>query len=596
MPAVNIRSYGTPGSPARTRVDSVKRVRILYGLLLCVCAVFVVRLFYLQVIRHNFYSNAALNYQLKEYQIPAERGVILARNGSTTTPLVLNEIKYTLFADPIYVKEPEKVSLQLAEITGMDAGELAELLRTPDTRYVVLAKELDKQKHEQIMALEEPGIGTREHSYRTYPQGALAAQVLGFVNDEGLGQYGIEQYLDKSLSGTPGELKAITDARGVPLVSNPDNVVTEPVQGESVTLTLDIGMQARVEELLAAGLERVGSKQGSVVVMDPDTGAVKAMANFPSFDPAKISEIEDLAALSNAAVTTPLEVGSIMKPFIVSAALEEGVISADTSFYNAGTVQVGDHTIRDVLQSQGTQSVESTLVRSLNTGAVWILKQIGRGDINERARLKWYDYMTRRFFFGENTGIEQAGEAAGYVPQPENTGQGIDVIYATTSFGQGLTTTLTQMAAGMSSLVNGGTYYQPRLVESVRKDGREQLIKPIVRHDNVVGDAVSEDMRRLLERVVQGHLASARREGYQIGGKTGTAEIFNPETGKYYADRFNGTYLGFVGGDRPEYVIAVLVREPKDSGNAGLTAAAPIFRDVSNMLLDNFGVTPKGSR
>ena len=243
--------------------------------------------------------------------------------------------------------------------------------------------------------------------------------------------------------------------------------------------------------------------------------------------------------------------------------------------------------------SRGTQSVESTLVESLNTGAIWILKQIGHGDINDRARLTWHSYMTRHFFLGEPTGIEQAGEAGGSIPSPDDKGQGVDVIYATTSFGQGMTATMVQMAAAFSAIVNGGTYYQPRLVEVVHKDGRDQVVQPVVKSKDVVSDAVSSDMRALLERVLAENVASARRSGYQLGGKTGTAEFIDPATGKYRTDRYHGTYTGFVGGDKPEYVIAVLVREPKIPGNAGFTAAAPLFRDISNMLLDNFGVTPR---
>ncbi len=561
---------------------------------MAVCAVFVIRLFYLQVIRHDFYTKAALNYQLKEYQIPAERGVIRARNGTDTTPLVLNEIKYTLFADPVYVEEPEKAAIELARIIGGDAGKITEQLKSENTRYVVLAKKLSKEQHEAIEKLEYKGVGTREQVYRTYPQGSLAAQTLGFVNDDGEGQYGIEQFLNERLKGTPGELKAITDSRGVPLVSNPDNIVTEPKTGESITLTLDIGMQSRVEELLKAGLERSKSDSGSAIVMDPNTGAVKAIANYPSYDPTKLSEVEDLSTLSNAAVSSPIEVGSVMKSLTAAAALEEGVITPSTSFYDEGFVQIGDHKITDVHNSRGTQTVESTLVESLNTGAIWILKQIGGGQLEDRARLTWYNYMTKHYFLGSNTGIEQAGEAAGYIPTPNDEGQGINVIYATTSFGQGMTATMTQMAAAFSSLVNGGTYYQPRLVDMIHKDGRDQIVEPVTKSTDVISDNTSNDMRNLLEKVLDGNIPAAKRSGYQVGGKTGTAEFINSETGKYYTDRHNGTYTGFVGGDKAEYVIVVLVREPKIPGNAGYTAAAPLFRDISNMLLDNFGVTPKG--
>lgn len=594
MPAVNYRSSGPAPIRGNARVDTGRRIRIMYGLLCFVCAVFVIRLFYLQVIRHDYYAKAALDYQLKEYQIPAERGTIRVHNGNSTTPLVLNEVKYTLFADPVYVENSDETAVELSKITGIEAAELKEKLETPDTRYVVLAKRLSREQHEAVEKLKKLGVGTREHVYRYYPEGALASQTVGIVNDDGEGQYGLEQFLDERLRGRPGELRAITDSTGVPLVSNPDNVVTEPEPGESVTLTLDIGMQSRLEQLLKAGMERFKAPSGSAIIMDPHSGAVKAMANYPTFDPNKINELEDLSALANAAASSPLEIGSVMKTFTAAAAIEEGVISSNTAFFDEGFVQIGDHKITNVHNSRGTQTVESTLVESLNTGAVWILKQIGRGSIGERARLTWHSYMTKQFLFGQGTGIELAGETPGYVPGPEDKGQGIDVIYATTSFGQGMTATMVQLAGAFSSLVNGGVYYQPRLIDMVHNDGRDQVVEPVIKNDNVISADTSAQVRDLLERVLLGNIPSARRSGYSVGGKTGTAEIINPETGKYRTDRHNGTYTGFVGGDKAEYVIVVLVREPAIPGNAGFTAAAPLFRDISNMLLDNFGVTPKG--
>ncbi|MDQ3123320.1 MAG: penicillin-binding protein 2 [bacterium] len=595
MPVINPPRYQGNGSgPPPIRYDHAKRARIIYGLLLLVSAVFILRLFYLQVIRHDYYAKAALNSQLKEYQIPAERGVISAHNGSQTTPLVLNEIKYTLFADPVYVKEPEKHAVDIARVIGGDSTKIIEQLKSPDTRYVVLAKKLSEEQHKQITELDIAGIGTREASYRTYPQGSLAAQVLGFVNDEGRGQYGFEQAYDEKLRGKPGELKAITDARGVPLVSNPENIVTEAEPGEAVTLTLDIGMQRQLEEVLRAGLKRAESKSGSALIMDPNSGAIRAIANYPTYNPAEINNLKDLSALSNGAVTAPLEIGSIMKSLTVAAAIDHGVVGPDTAFYNEGYVVIGDHRITDVHSSQGTQTTRTTLVESLNTGAVWLLKQIGQGDINQRARQTWHSYMTKHYFLGQTTGVEQAGEAAGFIPSPEENNQGINVTYANTAFGQGMTATPLQMAAAYSSIINGGIFYQPRLVDNVRDiNGDSRATAPVVKSRGVISKDASDKMVRLLEEVANANVPGIQRSGYVLGGKTGTAEIANLDTGLYYTDRFNGTYAGFIGGDRPEYVIVVRVNEPKIPGNAGYVAAAPLFKDIAHMLLDNFGVTPK---
>lgn len=569
------------------------RARFILGVLLFVCAVFIIRAFYLQVIRHDFYSKAALNYQMKEYQIPAERGTISAKNGSTTTPLVLNEIKYTLFADPVYVKDPEKQATEIEKITGVSASKTTELLKTPDTRYVVLAKKLSREQHEAISKLEIKGVGTREESYRTYPQGGLVAQPLGFVNDDNEGQYGVEEFLNETLSGKPGELKAITDAQGVPLVSNPGNVVTEPEAGRNVTLTIDIGMQRQAEEILKAGLERAKSNAGSIVIMNPNTGKVMAMSNYPTYDPNNLAGTSDLSAFSNASVSNSIEVGSIMKMLTTASALDQGVVSANTAFYNAGFVEVGDHKITDTHNSEGTQTIESVLVESLNTGAVWLLKQMGKGGINERARFTWYDYMTKKYHLGQTTGIELAGESAGLIPKPEDTGEGVDVIYANTTFGQGMMATPVQMAGAFSSVINGGKYYRPSIVESIRDEkGKDVKKDPEVLVDKVISEGSSRDLVSLAESVAKKNIPGIAKDGYMIGGKTGTAEIAKPEGG-YYKDRFNGTYTGFVGGNRPEYVIVVNVIEPKIPGYAGSQAAAPIFRDTVNMLLNNFGVTPK---
>lgn len=593
MPAVTIRGSGPVKPAATNNYDSVLRARFILGLLLLVFALFIIRAFYLQVIRHDFYSKAALSHQMKEYQIPAERGVILSRNGSGTVPLVLNEVKYTLFADPMYVDNVDEYAPKIGELIGKNSSDVAKLLKTEDTRYVVLAKKLDRDQRDAIDKLELKGVGTREEVYRTYPQGGLASQTLGFVNDEGKGQYGIEEFMNDSLAGKPGELKAITDAKGVPLVSNPGNVINEPQAGRAMTLSIDIGMQQRAEEVLKTGLERSKSQIGSLLIMDPNSGKVKAMASYPNFDPNNVGNTEKLEAFSNINTSGAIEVGSIMKMLTATTAIDQGVVAANTGFYNAGFVQVGDHKITDTHNSEGTQTVESLLVESLNTGAVWLLNQIGKGGINERARFTWHDYMTKHFMLGSRTGVEQAGESSGYIPTPENEGQGIDVIYANTSFGQGMMATPVQMASAFSSVINGGKYYRPSVVDSIRNEkGDDVKQEPVLVKGDVVKESVSNDILNLAEQVSLKNIPGISREGYRIGGKTGTAEIARPEGG-YYKDRFNGTYMGYVGGDKAEYVILVTVIEPKIPGYAGSQAAAPIFKDAVHMLIDNFGVTPK---
>lgn len=579
-------------------LSPIQRIRLWYAFLMVVCAVFVVRLFYLQVIRHDHYQKAALSSQLKEYEIPPERGIIEAHAGEETIPIVLNEKLYTLFADPVYVEDPEKAADELARAIGGNANDYEQALKAEDTRYVVLAKKLSKEQSQTIDKLELKGIGTREVPYRTYPQGKLAAQLLGFVNDEGEGKYGVEQALDETLRGTPGQLKAITDAAGVPLAANEDNVNIEPQPGERVVLTIDVRMQQQLEDLLQAGLKRARSEFGSVVIMEAKTGAVKAMANYPSYNPAEFFKVQDASRFSNAAVSDPLEIGSIMKPLTAAAALDMGVIHKDQTYYDPAQYEIDGATVRNIEEDggAGTRSIQDILQLSLNTGATWLLMQMGGGEINQQARERWHDYMTKHYQLGKPTGIEQGFEAGGLIPSP-NEGYGLNIRYANTSFGQGMTATSLQMAGALASVVNGGTYYQPHLVEkTIDSEGNERNDKPRVVRKDVVSREAGSAIKRMMEYTIEKnrHIYGFTEifPAYSIGGKTGTAEVARPEGG-YYEDVFNGMFMGFVGGKETEYVIVVRVDKPKIPGYAGSTAAAPLFMDAATMLIHNFNVAPR---
>lgn len=588
-------------NPARPHTDPVQRVRIWYALLLIIFGVFAVRVFYLQVIRYDYYKKAALNDQLKQYVVPAERGVISAQLGESTVPIVLNQKLYTLYADPTIVKHPGTVAAKLQSIIGGRVDDITRQLKAEKTRYVVLKKKLTPQQSAKVLAYKFPGVGTLEQDYRTYPQGSLASQLLGFVDDEGKGEYGVEQKLNKQLAGKPGQLKAVTDINGVPLAASSGNLSTQPVAGTNVDLTIDIGMQAGVEKIVKAAQEQNKSQDVSAVVMDVHTGAIKAMANYPSYDPANYQNVSDPALFQNDTVSEPIEPGSITKLFTTATSLQKGVITPTTSFYDPGSWAIDGAKVSDVEEdhSTGQQTILSTLDKSLNTGATWMLMQLGGGKIDSQARGSLYDYFTNHFMLGQATGVEQGYEAAGYVPKPADNGAGIDLTYANMSFGQAYTATALQMVAGLSSLVNGGTYYQPYLVDqAVSSTGIVTKTQPKVVKRGVVSQQVSDDMISLLEQNNTNHI----REGfpylnfgsdYNVGGKTGTAEVANP-LGGYYTDRVNGTYMGFVGGDTPQYAIVVYNLHPtKYSGFAGAATGQPVFADIAHMLINNFGVTPK---
>jgi len=512
---------------------------------------------------------------------------------------VLNEIKYTLFADPIHIKDVPAVARAVNEVIDKDQSDIEKKLHSK-SRYVVLAKKLDKAQKQKIDDLELLGIGTREVPIRTYPQSTLAAQLLGFVDDEGEGKYGLEQALNNELKGTPGQLKAITDAQGVPLASNKDNIVKDPKAGDSILLTVDIGIQKRLEDILKQGLEAAKSNSGGALIMDPYNGEIKAMANYPTYNPSEFFKVEEKnqAVFANATVSEPMEIGSTMKPLTAAAAIDMGVVSKNTSYFDPSQIKVGDKTITNIEEDGGAaqRTVADILQLSLNTGATWLLMQMGGGEINATARSKWHEYLTDHYQFGKLTGIEQGYEATGYVPHPMD-GFGLNITYANTAFGQGISNTPIQLGAALSSVINGGTYFKPHLVQKrIKSSGEEIITKNTVIRENVVSKQTSIDIRELMENVInknyQVYGMNNLRPEFRIGGKTGTAEVPN-QGGGYYDDRFNGTFIGYVGGDKPEYVIIVRVNEPKIGGYAGAKAAAPIFVNLSNMLIDSFGVTPK---
>lgn len=573
------------------------KVRICYGFIILIVAIFGVRLFYVQVIRYEHFKNAALSDQLRQYEIPAERGTISVHEAGSTVPIVLNQKLYTLYADPGYIKDPATAADKVARAVGGNASDYEKLMRTKNSRYVVLAHKLSDDQRKQIAALKLAGVGTQEQDYRYYPQGSMAAQLLGFVATDGQGEYGIEQALNDKLAGTPGELKAITDVNGVPLAASSGNIRKSPVAGDNILLTLDLGMQQQLENILQKGVKHADAESGSAIIIDPHSGAIKAMGNYPTYSPTNYANVSDASRFNNAAVSHPIEVGSSMKPLTTAAALDQGVIRPNTTYYDPYHYKVDGFTITNIEEDgvAGTKSIADILNLSLNTGATWELMQMGGGEINSKARTTWHDYLSNHYHFGKATGIQQGYEATGYVPSPKNNGAGIDLTYANTAFGQAMTATPVQMAGAYAAMLNGGTYYQPTLVDAYT-DGSGKTTKspPKILAKDVVSADVSREMVPLMQYTVEHHYFNRQfnQSKYIVGGKTGTAQIAKP-TGGYYDSLFNGTYAGFVGGDNVQYVIVVFIYRPKIAGYAGTAAAQPVFEDLAHMLIDNSYASPK---
>jgi cell division protein FtsI/penicillin-binding protein 2 len=572
------------------------RPQLLAALILIIMAVFVVRLFYLQVIQHDYYVSQANKEQLKQLIIPSKRGEIYAMDAGRPVPLVLNETVYTVFADPKVVTESQEIISTVERIAGGNAREgLAELLAKKDSRYQILATKVTRKQAEMMKEAHLKGLGFQEESQRVYPEGQLAAQTLGFVNAEGKGQYGIEEALEERFIGKDGLLQSVTDVSNVPLTIGDKNINKPAKNGDNIVMTVDRNIQAYSEKALAAGLERTKATHGSVMVMDPQSGKVLAMANLPTYKPAEFNKVQDASAFNNGTISAPYEPGSDVKTLTMAVGLDKGVVGPDSTYNNTDSIKVEDRTITNATKGQtGNITFQHALNYSLNTGFVTVAQRLGDGsNITLQARNTIYDYFHNKFGLGELTGIELANEAKGIVIPPTDQDGGA-VRYSNVAFGQGLDVTMVQVCAAFSTIINGGTYYQPTVLGGVLGDDGSTFTpvpaKPA--RPGVISADASNRVRQMIHTARSAFYAGSDKPGYYIGGKTGTSQTI--ENGKYVDDQTVGTYLGF-GGDSqvtPRYVIMVQV-SGKHMNLEGNKHAMPIFTDISNWMLDYMKLQPK---
>lgn len=573
---------------------SGSRTRLLAIICVSIMVVFVIRLFYLQIIDHDRYVSLANQEQLKRLVIPAARGEIYAMDGTTPVKMVLNETVYTVFVDPKVVTKPNEIIETIKSVAGGNArDDLKELIDQKDKRYVIVATKVTRKQAELMKKKYLKGLGFQATSQRVYPEAQLAAQTLGFVNAEGKGQYGVEGYLNDRLTGKDGLLQSVTDVSNVPLTIGRHNINQPAKNGDNIVLTIDRNIQSYTEKALADGLARTHATNGSAIVMDPQTGRILAMANLPTYQPAEFTKVTDAEAFNNGVVTRPYEAGSVFKTFTVTTGLDTGVIQPSSTYVNTDSIKVDDRTIVNAARGHtGTITIQDALNYSLNTGMVTIAQRLGDGSqITKGARDTIYRYYHDKFGLGELTGVEVSGESAGRVISPDEDG-GNAVQYATMVFGQGLDVTMVQVAAGFSAMVNGGTYYSPTVIGGVMDNG---TLKPAPVKPARAGIITKDTSTKLRQMTHEARLLfpPGDRPGYYIGGKTGTSQTLDAN-GNYRFDQTIGTYLGYGGGeDTTKYVIMVQV-SGKDMNLEGNIHAKPIFTDISNWMLDYMKLQPKG--
>ena len=584
-----------PEEQGITEISSNKRISVLVGVMCLFGVIMIAKLLYVQIFQHQSYVALANAQQSRKFVIPARRGEVFVQDGNNELyPIALNQKLYLLAADPKYISNPEEVIEKLSRYLGdVNKDDLKSKLDNKDSRYVVLAKKLDDQTADEIKKMKIPGVILAPREGRNYPEGELFAHITGYVNSDETGQYGFEQFKNEGLSGTDGVSRAVTDSLGVPITSN-ENTLVKPKDGNSYVLTIDRNIQAMAAAAIENAVKANKAESGSVIVMDPKTGAVKAMVNYPSYDPNNYQAVTEYEKFMNNSVNTVFEPGSGFKAITMAAGLDTGKVKPDTKYDDTGEVQIDDKTIKNADNHKfGISNMTDVIQKSLNTGVVFILKQLGTDPnrITSKGKDILYDYI-KKFGFGEKTGIELAGEAKGVIKDSK----AYDVDYANMTFGQGLSVNNLQLVNSFAAIANGGTLYKPYIVDKeITADGQINKNKPNVVRDNVLSSKSAAELSEMLKQVVRrGSGWPTRMAGYDIGGKTGTAQV-PKASGLGYEEKKNiGSFVGFAPIEDPKFVMLVRVNYPKVEGFAEKTAV-PAFAEIAKQLMMYYQIPPNGN-
>lgn len=539
------------------------------------------RLFYLQVLHHSDYVRVASAQHSFKDTIQAKRGQIFAYDTITGTPSLLasNQTLNLLYINPKEIENEDDTVAKLVAFTGMKQEDVASKF-DDSAVYVIVMHKLTKEQSDQVTAAKLKGVYLQPENWRYYPENSLASAVLGFVNGEGDGNYGIEQHFNDLLRGKDGYLNEETDAHGVKIAFG-TNGTTPAVDGSDVYLTIDRYIQGMAEKTLSETLKKFSADSGQVIVMDKTNGKILALANSPVFDPNAYKEVKDYSLFKNKAVTDLYEPGSVFKAMTLAAGADAGKITPDTTYTDTGSVVLNGNAIKNSdLKAHGLQNMSYVLAQSLNTGTTFVEQLLGKN--------LFYDYI-KKFGFGEKTGIEFDGEAIGKVYKPDELN---DHGYATMSFGQSISMSALQVVQAYAAIANDGVMMKPYIVEKiVDPKGKEQKTKPSeVRR--VISEKASADMDTMLINVVEhGHGGQAKVKGYKIAGKTGTAQVVKAD-GTGYADGQNiGTFVGYPVTDGANFVVLAKIDNPKGVQWAESTAA-PVVGTMLDYLLKYYQIPP----
>lgn len=566
-----------PVSPGRPRRRLNARL-LMVGVALTLAWVGVgYRLVVVQATRADEYAAQGRNQRLRHETLAADRGTIFDAEGRE---LALTVEAVTVYANPSQIAQPAVVARLLAPLVGREPEDLQGLLSGGGT-FVYVARQLDRADAERVEAAALPGIHFLSEPKRVYPVGSLTAQVIGFVRpDDNVGLEGLEYFYEAELAGTPGELVVERDPGGKTIPQG-EYSVTPAEPGSDLVLTLRTSIQFAAEQALAEGMARTGAAAGSVVVIDPATGAVLAMANLPNFDPADRTELS-ADAVRNRAVTDLFEPGSTQKLITVAGALEAGLVAPGTELDIPAQIAIQDTVFEDFTVHPNRLSVTGIVAHSSNLGTILLGEMLGAQRL--------HDYMVA-FGQGRRAGIDLPGEAPGVLRPSEEWC--VTTCVAGTSIGYHVSVTALQMAMAYATIANDGVWVQPHLVAAVVDgQGTRTAVEPARR--TVVSATTARQMRVMLEAVVdQGTGSLAAVEGYRVGGKTGTTKKFLSESGEYSNEDVVASFIGMAPIDDPRVVVAVVLDAPQEDASGG-SGAAPVFAAVTLAALHQLGVPPNG--
>ncbi|MBD3282091.1 MAG: hypothetical protein GF387_00545 [Candidatus Portnoybacteria bacterium] len=549
--------------------------------------IIIFRLFSLQVLSHAYYQKLAENQHEIFQTIYPDRGEIFMRDRLTETdsrsslfPAVINKDWWLIYAIPKNIEEKKEAVEKLSPLLNIEKETLEQRIGKEDDPYEPLESKVDNQTAEKIKDLEIPGIGLRTETWRYYPAQPLACHIIGFVGykgDKRVGRYGIEEYYEEELAGQLGMIEAKKDSLGN-LISVGGKALKEPKDGADIILTIDPNIQFFIEKELKEAVNNLQAEGGTIIVMDTRTGAIKGMANYPTFNNNEYSEVKDINLFLNPAIHDMYEPGSIFKAITMAAGLDTSAVNPRTTYEDKGLIEISGHKIKNSHEeAEGIQTMVQVLEKSLNTGAVFVQQKTGKKEFKE---------YIRKFGFNRETGIDLTGEAEGNLSNLETNK---DLEYATAAFGQGIAVTSIQMISAITAIANNGILLKPHVAEKIiYPDGKIEEIEKEEIGRVISSDTASRLTAMLVSVVENGFGKKAGVSGYAVAGKTGTAQI--PEKGGYSKDTIH-IFGGFFPAFNSRFSLLVKIDKPQTI-NFASDSVAPIFGKIAKYILNYYEISP----